>query len=403
MKNKTITLIDLLLQNVRRKPYRAALIGISVALATGSLFAITMIMSSVKTALEVGQAKLGSDLVVVPAGFETNAQEAFITGQPSTFYFDQDIEKKISSLPGIATTSSQVFVQTLSNASCCTGEFFLIGFDPKTDFTISPWLATHLDGKTIEPNEIIVGDRILLGPGDGVQFFGTDFTVRGVLEKTGMGIDRTIYIPMPGLRQMIHDSAQLAIKTLTVDPHEISAIMIKVETGVDMIDVAEEIEANIPGVQAFTATQLSQAVNQQLQGILGIVMGITIALWLMSLAVIGLVFSLVINERQRELGLLRAMGAKRRFIFNLVISEATLLTGLSGLGGIVGALALILGFSRLIQNRLHIPYLLPAFVQIAGIAFGLLIMAILAGGLASLMPAINSSKMDIYEAIRQGE
>ncbi len=397
-----ITLFDLVLQNIQRKPNRVLLIGVCVALATGSLFAITIIMSSVQNALEVGQARLGADLVVVPAGFEISAQESFITGEPSIFYFSREIEEKVASLDGVAATSAQVYVKTLSNAPCCTGEFFLVGFYPETDFTISPWLATHLN-KVIQPNEIIVGDRILLNPGDSYQFYGTDFIVAGVLEKTGMGIDRTIYVPMPGIREMIQYSEQRAIEEVTVTPDEISAVMIKVEPNTDIIDVAELVEANIKGVQAFTASQLNQAVNQQLQGILGIVMGITIALWLMSLAVIGLVFSLVINERQRELGLLRAMGAKRKFIFTLVVSEATLLTGVSGLAGIVSALALLLGFSRLIQNRLHIPYLMPAYIQVAGIALGLLVMAILAGGMASLLPATTSSKMDIYEAIRQGE
>ena len=407
MNNKTaknkITLLDLVLQNIRRKPYRVILIGVCVALATGSLFAITIIMSSVQNALEVGQARLGADLVVVPAGYEISAQESFITGEPSIFYFNREIETKVASLDGIAATSAQVYVKTLSNAPCCTGEFFLVGFDPQTDFTISPWLATHLGNKVIQPTDIIVGDRILLNPGDSYQFYGSDFIVAGVLEKTGMGIDRTIYVPMPGIRSMIEYSDQRAIKEVTVSPDEISAVMVKVNPNIDIIDIAELIEANIKGVQAFTASQLNQAVNQQLQGILGIVMGITIALWLMSLAVIGLVFSLVINERQRELGLLRAMGAKRKFIFNLVISEATLLTGISGLAGVFSALIILLGFSRLIQNRLHIPYLMPAYIQVAGVAIGLLVMAILAGGLASLLPARNSSKMDIYEAIRQGE
>ncbi len=401
-KNK-ITLIDLVLQNIRRKPNRVILIGVCVALATGSLFAITIIMSSVQNALEVGQARLGADLVVVPAGYEISAQESFITGEPSIFYFDRAIEEKVAELEGVAATSAQVYVKTLSNAPCCTGEFFLVGFTPATDFTINPWLATHLDNKAIQPNEIIVGDRILLNPGDSYQFFGSNFSVAGVLEKTGMGIDRTIYIPMPGIRAMIQYSDQRAIKEVTVSPDEISAVMVKVDPNADIIDVAEQIEARIKGVQAFTTSQLNQAVNQQLQGILGIVMGITIALWLMSLAVIGLVFSLVINERQRELGLLRAMGAKRKFIFTLVISEATLLTGISGLAGIISALVLLLGFSRLIQTRLHIPYLMPAYIHVAGIALGLLMMAILAGGLASLLPATNSSNMDIYEAIRQGE
>ena len=400
---KEITLYTLALQNLRRKPYRAVVIGLCVAVATGSLFAATIVLRGVQHSLTVGRARLGADLIVVPIGHEVPAQEAFITGQPSTFYMPDDIKEIITALPGVQQTSTQVFIETLSNASCCIGEFFLVGFEPETDFTISPWLATHLDGEALGPFDIIVGDRILLREDETVIFYGTAFNVVGVLEKTGMGIDRTIYVPMEGMRTMIADSSELAEKTLTVAPEEISSILVSVAPNADILDVAERIEANLDNAKVFTAAQLNQAVGNQLQGVLGVTFGVTIAMWLMSLLTIGLVFSLTVNERQRELGILRAMGAQRQAIFRLVMGEAGLLTGLGGLGGIVTAGVLLAGFSRLIQLRLHIPYLLPNWFEIVGISFLLLILSLLTGALASLHPALSSSKMEPYAAIRQGE
>ena len=400
---KEITLYTLALQNLRRKPYRAVVIGLCVAVATGSLFAATIVLRGVQHSLTVGRARLGADLIVVPIGHEVPAQEAFITGQPSTFYMPDDIKEIITALPGVQQTSTQVFIETLSNASCCIGEFFLVGFEPETDFTISPWLATHLDGEALGPFDIIVGDRILLREDETVIFYGTAFNVVGVLEKTGMGIDRTIYVPMEGMRTMIADSSELAEKTLTVAPEEISSILVSVAPNADILDVAERIEANLDNAKVFTAAQLNQAVGNQLQGVLGVTFGVTIAMWLMSLLTIGLVFSLTVNERQHELGILRAMGAQRQAIFRLVMGEAGLLTGLGGLVGLASAVILLAGFSRLIQLRLHIPYLLPNLLEIIGISFLLLLLALLTGALASLHPALSSSKMEPYAAIRQGE
>ncbi|MBT7190508.1 MAG: FtsX-like permease family protein [Anaerolineae bacterium] len=400
---KEINLFALALQNLRRKPYRTIVIGLCVAVATGSLFAATIVLRGVQHSLTVGRARLGADLVIVPDGYETLAQEAFITGQPSTFYMSDVAEKKISTLSGVNQTSPQVFVETLSNASCCIGEFFLVGFDPETDFTISPWLTTHLDGKALGPFDIIVGDRILLREGETVIFYGTEFSVVGVLEKTGMGIDRTIYVPMEGLRSMIANSETLAEQTLEISPKDLSSIMVSVKPDAEILDVAELIEANLDGVNVFTATQLNQAVGNQLQGVLGITFGVTASLWLMSLFTIGLVFSLIVNERQRELGILRAMGARRKVIFQLVMGEAGLLTGLGGLGGLVAAGVLLTGFSRLIQLRLRIPYLLPNVFEIMGISLLLLLLALFTGALASLHPALSSSKMEPYAAIRKGE
>jgi len=400
---KEITLLTLALQNLRRKPYRTIVIGLCVAVATGSLFAATIVLRGVQHSLTVGRARLGADLVVVPAGYETLAQEAFITGQPSTFYMSGAAEELIAELPGVYQTSPQIYAETLSNASCCIGEFFLIGFNPESDFTISPWLVTHLDGKALGSFDIIVGDRILLREDETVIFYGTEFNVVGVLEKTGMGIDRTIYVPMEGLRSMIANSETLAEQTLVISPNDVSSILVSVKPDTDILDVAELIEANLKGVNVFTASQLNQSVGKQLQGVLGITLGITASLWLMSLLMIGLVFSLIVNERQRELGILRAMGAKRQIIFRLVMGEAGLLTGLGGLGGLVAAGVLLAGFSRLIQLRLRIPYLLPNLFEILGFSLLLLLLALFIGALASLHPALSSSKMEPYAAIRKGE
>ncbi len=400
---KEINLFNLALQNLRRKPYRSMAIGLCVAVMTGSLFAATIILRGVQTSLSVGQARLGADLVVVPSGYEAPAQEAFITGQPTTFYMSDQIEAQIADLPGVAQTSSQVFVQTLTNASCCIGEFFLVGFNPKTDFTISPWLVTHLDGEPLGPLDVIAGDRILLREGDGATFYGTNFRIAGVLERTGMGIDRTIYVPIDGLRQMIADSAELAEETLTIPPDEISSVMVSIAPGADIIDVAEAIEGSITDVNVFTASQLNQAVARQLQGVMGITFGVTATLWLMSLLLVGLIFSLIVNERQRELGLLRAMGARGKAVFQLVMSEAGLLTGMGGIIGLVVSGVLLMSFSRLIQLRLRIPYLLPSMLEIVGVEVGLLVLALLTGAMASLQPALSISRMEPYAAIRQGE
>lgn len=400
---RDLNLPYLALQNLWRKPYRAAVIALCIAVATGTLFAATLVMRGVQNSLQVGLARLGADLIVVPQGHDVVAQEAFITGQPTTFYMDQRVADQVAAVPGVARTSSQVFIQTLTNARCCIGEFFLVGFDPRTDFTLAPWLATHLADKPLGPYDLIVGDRILLGPTNGVTFYGTSFTVAGVLEPTGMGMDRTVFVPIEGMRNMITASSERAVQTIEVGPDQISSVLVKLAPGADPIDVAEAIEARVDGVKAITASQLNQAVGRQLQGVLSVTLAVTGTLWLMSLLTIGLVFSLIVNERQRELGLLRAMGARKDFVFRLVLGEAGLLTGLGGIGGLLASEILLISFGNLLQHRLRIPYLWPSPVETLGLVALMLLLALAAGALASLQPAWRSSRLEPYQAIRQGE
>ena len=393
----------IVLQNLKRKPYRTAAIVLCVLIATGVLFAATVAMRSIQNSLQVGLERFGADVIVIPRGQQVTTQEAFIAGQPTAFYMDQQIAKQVAMQPGVGRSSAQVFVQTLSNAKCCAGEFFLVGFEPGNDFTISPWLTTHLQGRTLQPDEIIVGDRILLEPGETVIFYGSYFKVVGVLEPTGMGIDRTVFVPVEGLRQMIAASSERAEQTLTILPNQISAVLVKVIPGTNPNEVAETIENTINGVQAITTTQMIMAITKQFAGLLNIILVVIGMLWVMALITIALVFTLIVNERQRELGLLRAMGARQGFVFQMIVGEAMILTGAGGVFGLLVSGILFIGLQGALEQNLQTPFLLPSVTEAIILVLVLLALALVSGVIASLQPALRISRLEPYEAIRQGE
>ena len=396
-----LTLSYIILQNLKRKPYRSLAVVLFVMIAAASLFATTLLLRGVQNSLEVGVARMGADLIVVPRGEQVSAQEAFIVGQPTTFYMPDHIQQAIAALPGVAQASPQVFVKSLANASCCVGEFFLVSFDPQTDFTIAPWLTTHL-GRAMQSNEIIVGDRILLRSGETAMFFGTPFKVVGTLEPTGMGIDRTVFVPIEGLRQMIEESPARAEEPLNIEPAQISTVLVKVQAGTNPRDIAETIDNRL-GAQAITTSQMIASVGRQMTSLLSIIFVAIAALWLMALLAIGLVFTLIVNERQRELGLLRAMGARSGFVFRLMLGEATLLTGIGGTVGVISSGILVMSFQGLLEQRLKIPFLFPAISEMAALSVSLIVLALLSGALACFQPAFRISRMEPYLAIRLGE
>jgi putative ABC transport system permease protein len=114
------------------------------------------------------------------------------------------------------------------------------------------------------------------------------------------------------------------------------------------------------------------------------------------------VFAMAANERQREIGLLRATGATRGFIFKMVIMEAVLISGMGALIGIAASLGLVVGFSRLIAVSIEMPFYLPGMHKIVSLVFVALSLAILTGVFSALIPALQSSTKEPYEAIRQG-
>jgi putative ABC transport system permease protein len=89
------------------------------------------------------------------------------------------------------------------------------------------------------------------------------------------------------------------------------------------------------------------------------------------LILVSLLFSAIIHERYREVGLLRAMGARPDQVMTIILTEAAIVTGLAGLAGLVFGVALLLIFARSLGfyfGQLGIPFAWPplAILEISG-------------------------------------
>ena len=127
-------------------------------------------------------------------------------------------------------------------------------------------------------------------------------------------------------------------------------------------------------------------------------MGIT---WGLSVVLIGLVFSMAANERRKELGVLRAIGATRRFVFQSLLAEASLLAFFGGATGIILAALAVFLFRKLIMVSLGIPFLLPSPAHCCSKSVVGLLLALFSVNLAALFPAIKISRQDPAIAMRE--
>jgi putative ABC transport system permease protein len=137
--------------------------------------------------------------------------------------------------------------------------------------------------------------------------------------------------------------------------------------------------------------------NSLLTGVLA-VMGITLVL---SIALIALVFTMAANERRRELGVLRAMGATRAFVFKSLLAEAGLLAlggGLAGIGFTILSTSL---FRNLIVYRLSLPFLMPSPLALLAQVAGGLAVALSSVTVAAMLPAYRISRQDPANAMRE--
>jgi putative ABC transport system permease protein len=121
------------------------------------------------------------------------------------------------------------------------------------------------------------------------------------------------------------------------------------------------------------------------------------------LLIMAFAFSMIVNERRREIGLLRAMGANRFQLTSVLLTEAGILATAGGLAGVLLGFGILVSFKDLMLHHLRLPYLFPEPVELATLTAAALLIALGTGLLAALLPALSAVRTEPYDAIRRAE
>ncbi len=391
------------LKNLRRKITRTWLLFAIVAVVSGTLFSATLFLKSINNALKIGTYRLGADILVVPENAENKAKSALLSGEPTHFLMGREILGQVAKIDGVRNATPQLFVKPTSFTCCFNVVVFLVAFDPDTDFTVKPWLEKNLNRK-LAVHEIITGRSIPVIAGDSIPFFGTTFRVAGTLEATGMDFfDRAVFMSLDAAYKMAEDSQRKAIQPLVVGRDKISTVLVQVRDDINPDRVAIRIEHDISGVKALVSDTVISTVRKQLSGLIHAILIISLILWFIVLLIMAFAFYMIVNERRREIGLLRAIGANKGHISAILLTEASLLSLAGGAVGIVTGFGVLATFKNLILHYLKLPYLFPTYGSLISVTVTALIFSLLTGLLSALLPSLSILRMEPYEAIRSAE
>jgi putative ABC transport system permease protein len=391
------------LKNLKRKLTRTWLLFAIVAVVSCTLFAATLFLKSINNALKIGTYRLGADILVVPESAEQKAKAALLSGEPTSFLMDKSVLDKVKKVEGVKNVTPQLFIKPTSFSCCFNVDVFLVAFDPNTDFTVKPWLETHMSRK-LGTNEIITGREIPVIVGDNIPFYGTNFQVAGTMEPTGMDFfDRSVFMSLDAAYIMAEHSKEKAIQPLEIGRDKISTVLVQVNDDITPDRVAIRIDHDIPGVKALLSDTVISTVRKQLSGLIHGIVVISSILWIIVLLIMAFAFYMIANERRREIGLLRAMGANRVHIAEIILTEASLLSVAGGAVGIALGFSLLLSFKNLMLHYLKLPYLFPSSAELVILVAGALLFSLLTGLLSALLPSLSVIKTEPYDAIRSTE
>ena len=394
----------LALQNLGRRTARTLLVLAAIAVCSGAMFAGTVLMRSIENSMEVGFTRLGADMLVVPEGTLTNITAALLTAEPTDLTLDAGLLPRLGHLKGVRRIAPQlVFRSELSGYGQRNEPIDVIAFDPARDITVQPWLDTRL-GRPMQPGDVIVGGRRDERLGSQLRLYGQPLVVYGRLGRTAVGThERGLFVTfetMEGLRGAIQ---QICGTKAPLEPNKLSGVLLELEPGATPQQVRFAILANFPGVAVVSGESMLTSIRQGLSALLRGVLALMMIMFISTAAMVGVLFSVIITERRRELGLLKAIGARRTQIFGMLLTEAATATAIGGLFGcMIGAL-LLRGYEHSLVYHLEgfgIPFVWLGRGTTIAIAIVCVLLATAIGAAGALYPAWRASRQEPYDLIR---
>ncbi len=392
-------------RNVTRRRSQTIITVLITALTVATFVLAHAIFTNLQEGMRLSSTRLGADVIVLPHTVKADAYQTIFTGDPVNLYMPDKVLEDVRTVSDVQAATPQFFTQTLDQSCCSLAKSYrVVGYDPETDFVASPWLKYGNGNKVQARDEVILGARVESFLGAKAVILGTAFNEAGRLERTGTGMDDTIFLQIDVARNLAKNSPYLKELWQNAPPdHLVSSVLVKVREGANPTVVADQINNLDLGVNAVATGKVISSARNQMNAVSSVLLWLWVALAVTAaLALIGR-FTALARERKRELGMLRAIGGHRYDAFSALLIEALIIVGVGGLVGSLAGVLLTQPTLTWLRATLNLPQGGWSFTSAVVQSLWGLGVAVLLGAVSALYPAWRSARLDPQEIISHGE
>lgn len=252
-----------------------------------------------------------------------------------------------------------------------------------------------------------LGERLTLSHGTAEVSFqdhaDKPFEVVGILAPTGTPVDRSVHISLEAVHALHVDwqtgatSAEAAGKEILseVRPGAVTAFFMRLKSRIAVFNVQREVNeypdealmAILPGVSLRDLWVTIGSFEKTL---------LLVSSMVLVISLLGMVIALLstLNERRREMAILRSVGAKKRFVFGLLLFEAGLLSFLGMVTGIALLYILLFLFRPILETVMGLSFGLFTPSLTEGVYMAIIFSGALIAGVIPAAMAYNKSLSD---------
>jgi len=385
-----LNIFSLAAKNLMRRHMRTGLTVAGVAIAIAVLFSLLSFNAGYERQLGGELNSLGIHMLAVPKGCPYEAASLIIHGGVIPKYLSYADLEQVRKIDGIEVASPMLLHQFFKDDK----PHIVYGINIEEQKALKPWWKVEgryfQDGETgvmivgrslADKENLKVGQVLDFGPGK------VPTTIVGILERTGNQDDEFHFLPLSDAQRIFGKQGL------------ITTIAIKVEDLSNISAISKELE-EIPDIQVVTMTQVMGTIMNLVSSAQALLFSvIIIALFISAVGIINTLI-MSVNERTREFGMMKAVGASGWDISRLIVVETLIIT----LAGCAVGLAVALGGSKLVESFVRgvIPYspggdlisVDPLLILVC-IGFALVI-----GLLCAVYPAVRCGRLTPMEAMR---
>ncbi|AET66265.1 ABC-type transport system, involved in lipoprotein release, permease component [Desulfosporosinus orientis DSM 765] len=324
-----MTLTSIALQNLRQRKGKTAFLLLTFILITGISVALNSLSQGVKGELEKSLSQYGANVIISPKSEQFSLSYGGLS-LPGVHFETKTLDyASVTKLENPNLILKGIAPKIIGSASGKDNPYLIVGVDFSNELKMKPWW--HIDGHLPKGGEVIIGSDLAvsnqLGIGQTLELNHRNYKIAGIMEKTGGSEDIGVFTNFTTAQLITGINSWSMIEVSAAEPSQAVAILREILPEAKVAEISQLVEGREKSIEGFSRFSLA----------------LSLLLALIGGLIVFLTTTSMIHDRTSEIGIMKALGFRRRHILAIFMREIFLISLLGGsLGYLLGSLAALL-------------------------------------------------------------